>query len=142
MNNEKLVRDWKDLVTKTKRTEEIEYSELFNIFKATHRAFCEAKNSEFVSRELCQMIMLLDEFTYFAAIMDENYLGDISSRLYHLNYALKNELFNGNYQSEFYLGTNPSERKEYFLNIENITLEQFVKFLNDEIDEDYNDVIL
>ncbi len=137
-----LSNQWKQLAAKAKNSEHISYSELLEAFKATHKAFNSLHETELVPRKACQVIMLMDEFTYYAATMDENYLGDICSGLYYLNYALKSEFFKGKYQSEFFLGPKPTQIKQYVLDIDNISTAAFISFLKDEIDKDYNDVVL
>ncbi|MBE6789261.1 MAG: hypothetical protein E7539_06330 [Ruminococcaceae bacterium] len=139
---ETLSIQWKQLAAKAKNSQHIAYSELLEVFKATHKAVSSLHETNLVPRKACQVIMLMDEFTYYAAMMDENYLGDICSGLYYLNYALKNEFFKGKYQSEFFLGPKTSQIKQYVLDIENIGLDDFVRFLKDQLGKDYNDVVL
>lgn len=138
---EKLSNQWQQLVAKAKNSEHIAYSELLEVFKATHRVFYSLQEMELIPRKACQVVMQMDEFTYYATMMDENYLGDICSGLYYLNYAIKSEFFKGEYQSEFFMGATPSEVKRYVLDIETIRLDDFIRFLKDEIDEDYNEVV-
>ena len=139
---EKLSVQWHELAAKAKKAEYISYDELLEIFKATHLLFKTLVKTESVPRKACQIIMLIDEFTYYATMTDENYLGDIHSGLYYLNYALKSEFFNGEYQSEFFMGAIPTEVNKYVFDIENISLDDFIRFLKGETDEDYNEVLL
>lgn len=138
----KTAEQWKRLTAKAKNTEHILYLELLKAFKDTHKSFCSLNGMDLIPREACQVIMLMDEFTYYATMMDENYLGDVCAGIYYLNYALKNKFFKGKYQSEFFLGPQPSKIEQYVLDIENISLEDFIRFLKDEIAENYNDVVL
>lgn len=139
---ENLSVQWHELAAKSKKAEYISYDELLEIFRATHLLFKLLEKTESVPRKACQIIMLMDEFTYYATMTDENYLGDIHSGLYYLNYALKSEFFNEEYQSEFFMGTTPTDVKKYVLDIDNISLDDFIRFLKDETDEDYNEVVL
>lgn len=139
---EKLSVQWHELAAKAKKAEYISYDELLEIFRATHLLFKSLEKTESVPRKACQIIMLLDEFTYYATMADENYLGDIHSGLYYLNYALKSEFFNEEYQSEFFMGATPTDVKKYVLDIDNISLDDFIRFLKDETEEDYNEVVL
>lgn len=138
---EKLSDQWHELVAKAKRTELISDEELLAVFKKTHRVFDSLREMDLVPRKAVQIVMLMDEFTYYASIMDENYMGDICPGLYYLNYALKNEFFKGENTSEFFVGVEPSEIKQYVLDIENISVEDFVRFLKDELDIDFNRVV-
>lgn len=139
---EKLSVQWHELAAKAKSAEQISYDELLEVFRATHKAFNSLCEMELISRKACQVIMLMDEFTYYATMADENYLGDIHSSLFYLNYALKSEFFNGEYQSEFFMGATPTDVKKYVLDIDNINLDDFIRFLRDEADDDYNEVVL
>ena len=138
----KLSDQWHELVAKAKRMEHISYAELLEVFKATHKIFNLLHEMELISRKACQVIMLMDEFTYYAAMADENYFGDICSGLYYLNYALKSEFFKGEYQSDFFMGPMPSEIKQYVLDIAALSLDDFIQFLKGEIGEEYNEVLL
>ena len=138
----KLSDQWHQLIAKAKETDYISYSELLEIFKETHLFFCSLSEMVLIPREACQVVMMMDEFTYYATMLNENYLGDICPGLYYLNYALKSEFFKGKYLSEFFMGPTPSEIKQLILDIENISLDDFIRFLKDEIGEEYNDVVL
>lgn len=138
----KLTVQWHELTAKAKKAEYISYDELLEVFRATHLLFKSLEKTDSVPRKACQIIMLTDEFTYYATMADENYLGHIHSGLHYLNYALKSEFFKGEYQSEFFLGVTPSETRQYVLDIVNINLDDFIRFLKDETDADYNELVL
>lgn len=125
----KLSGQWHRLVEKAKHTEYISYDDLFEVFKATHMAFNSLSEMELVPRKACQILMLMDEFTYYSTMMDENYLGDICPGLYYLNYVLKSEFFRGDYQSEFFMGEMPADINEFVLHIEQSSLDEFICFL-------------
>ncbi len=72
---EKLSDRWHKLVAKAKRTELISDEELLAVFKMTHRVFDSLHETDLVPRKAVQVVMLMDEFTYYASIMDENYMG-------------------------------------------------------------------
>lgn len=138
-----IVQQWKDLTEKVKNRAFISDLELFMTYRDTYQVFAVLRNQNLVPREACQIVMALDEFTYYATgIVDDAYLEDIYPRLYYLNYALKCEFFLDKYQSEYFLGPEPAEIKTYVLDMENINALEFVRFLEDKIDEDYNDVKL
>lgn len=125
----KLSDQWHQLVEKAKHTEYISYDDLFEVFKATYTVFSSLSEMELVPRKACQILMLMDEFTYYASMMDENYFGDICPGLYYLNYALKREFFRGDYQSEFFMGEMPTDINAFVLNIEQSSLDEFICFL-------------
>ena len=139
---EKLNNDWAALAHKARRTEEISYAELLEAFRATHIAFKSLAGEDKICREAFRAVMLMDEFIYYATIADRNYMGSICSSLYYLNHALKEEFFKGDYRSEFFLGPDPKEKEVYFLDIENIDVESFGRFLEGKLGGDFNDLEL
>lgn len=126
---EKTVDLWQQLAAKAKETDYISYFELLEAFKEAHNALCSFSSEERVPRGVFLIIMLMDEFTYYAAMTDENYLGDICPGLYFLNYALKDEFFKGEYRSEFFMGNMPTGIREYISDIEELSLDDFILFL-------------
>lgn len=133
---------WRDLAGEAKRGEEISDEALLLALRETHRAFCQMEGMEQIPREACRALMLMDEFTYYAIIGDENYLGGLCPFLCRLNYALKTKFFRGEYESEFFLAPTPEEEKHYRLDLEQISLDAFSRLLWKEGIEDYNGIKL
>ena len=138
----KLSEEWARLAALAKREECISCPELFDIFRETHWAFCSLDNMELLPREAFRALMLMDEFTYYVAMADENYMGEMCPALFDLNYALKTEFFGGNYRSEFFVGPTPEKIVPYLLDFDSISLDDFVRFLKGENERAYNTVIL
>lgn len=132
---ENLSENWKTLAHKAKNEQSLSQEELFEVFKETHKAFSAISPLETVPREAFQVVMLMDEFTYFASIANENYLGEYTSGFYYLNYALKDLFFKSNYQSEFFFGETPRKIRRVLENFENLTLNEFILFLKGKQDD-------
>lgn len=124
-----LAGTWRQLAAGAKRAEYITYEQLFAAYRQTYALFKGLKTEKLLPREAFRIIMLIDEFTYYATMLDENYMGEISSGLHYLNYALKDEFFISDYQTEFFVGAMPSVIKGRIATLENMSIEEFITFL-------------
>ena len=132
---------WSNLAGKAKRQEFISDEDLWEAYRAVISAVVSLRESEGVSREACATLMKMDEFIYYATILDENYMGDVSAGLYELNFGLKQEFFCGVYRSEFFLGPLPKNPRVHVLRDELKTPSAFLRFLKNARDQNDYDVV-
>ena len=131
-NINSLAGTWRQLAAGAKRDEYITYEQLFAAYRQTYALFKGLKTERLLPREAFRIIMLIDEFTYYATMLDENYMGEIKAGLCYLNYSLKGEFFISDYQTEFFIGAMPSEIKDRIATLENMSLDEFIAFLKGE----------
>ena len=124
-----LAGTWRQLAAGAKRAEYITYEQLFAAYRQAYALFKGLETEKLLPREAFRLIMLIDEFTYYATMLDENYMGEIKAGLHYLNYALKDEFFISDYQTEFFIGDMPSEIKERIALMNEMSLEEFITFL-------------
>lgn len=137
-----LLQQWSGMTAKVKNREWIPNEELLAVYQETYCVAKECQKQKFVLKEVYQMMMRLDEFTFYANLWDDDYLVDIRWGVCELNYALKQLFFDGAYQSEFFLGATPQEVKPYTLNLATVSLQDFSAFLEKGTGEDYNQLEL
>lgn len=126
-----LLERWQRLAGKAKGQEWIPERELFEIFRDTRKEFAAMEEGRNIPREACRLLMWMDEFLYYATMLDDTYLSEYHSGLFDLNYAFKKDFFRGEYDSEFFIGEYPDcEPRE--LNLETGTEEEFIRFLRDD----------
>lgn len=131
---QKQVSRWRSAVNRARNAEHISLTELLSLFRGAHEALAALRDSDTVPREACQLIMLLDEFTYYTTMVDENYFDEERAGLWYLNYALKSMFFRGAYQSAFFVGEMDVRMMDFLSQIDTASEETFARFLKTAAD--------
>ncbi len=99
-----LSKEWNELTLKALDLKEIRAEELQDVLKRTYAAFTEFHKSDLVPRELCRIFDEIENFIYFAFLMEDKEVGDdfyCFQKTSCILDAMKQGFFKGKYDCEF-----------------------------------------
>ena len=70
-----LIQDWDKQTDKVFDLEKLDLSEMQTIIKDTYKVLYELCKEELVPKETVKLFLVMDDFLYFASVMEENELG-------------------------------------------------------------------
>lgn len=117
-----LSKEWNELTLKALDLKEIRAEELQDVLKRTYAAFTEFHKSDLVPRELCRIFDEIENFIYFAFLMEDKEVGAdfyFFQKTSCILDAMKLGFFKGEYDCEFpAISVHDNNGSEYVFNFE------------------------
>lgn len=117
-----LITQWRAMTSAVVNLKEISKVEIQDLLKRTYKLLIQFHKSDLIPRELSKMLHAMNEFMYFAELMEKN---EGKKDVYHYFYllfvfnALTQGFFDGEYQYEFpRLNIITSAGYEYIINFD------------------------
>lgn len=133
-----LAQQWKELGAKAKNREFITDEELLTAYRDTYCLGKVCQKQSLIPKAVYGVMMGLDQFTYYATCWDDDYLREIYTGVCELHYGLKQLFFNGEYQTDYFVGQLPQEGEPYRMDLTTISLAEFTDFLEKGTGADYS----
>ena len=99
-----LSREWNEFTLEALGLKEIPIDRLQAVLKRTYAAFVEYHKSDLVPKEMCRIFDEIEDFIYFAFLMEDKEVGEdfyCFRKISSILHAMKQGFFSGEYDCEF-----------------------------------------
>ena len=101
---EQIANEWQQMTSTVMDLQDISLSEIQGLLKDTYQALTAFHNDVLIPKEVCKILLEMEDFLYFASLMEEKEVGE---SFYHwreifvISTALKTGFLEGKYECEF-----------------------------------------
>ena len=131
-----IAEDWANQTHIVLDCKELSLKFMFELIKDTYKAFTLYHKDELIPKEISKILLNMEEFAYFTALMEDNEIGKGYYHWEEFQYivtALKEGFLKSNFEAEFpqFVVTDCLD-SQYLIDFENDSLEQYIVAVQSE----------